>query len=160
MKLSHRWGVNVRDDRIQGDVKAFPFSLAFTYPSTSAIDPVRQLLAILASHSVTVVRTKNEAHLIPDTLISDHPYWEKTLLNFPGPGCHLPQWPQWWGVLLWKFVTTRKGMGTLREQGKGSGKVINVHNFADNTISERLGRDHPRPSTSRSQRGHFSRLNT
>lgn len=66
--------MNVRDDRIQGDVKAFPFSLAFTYPSTSAIDPVRQLLAILASHSVTVVRTKNGAHLIPDTLISDHPY--------------------------------------------------------------------------------------
>lgn len=58
------------------------------------------------------------------------------------------------------FLTTRKGMGTLREQGRGSGKVINVHRFADNTTSERLGRDHPRPPTSRRQRGHFSCLNT
>lgn len=93
----------MRDDRIQGDVKALPFSLAFTCPSVSAIGPVRQLLAILASHSVTAVLTKNGAHLSPDTFISDLPYWEETALNFPGPGCHLPQWPWWWGVQLWKL---------------------------------------------------------
>lgn len=144
-------GVNVRDKRIHGDVKAFPFSLAFTYPSISAIGPGRQLLAILASHSVTVVLTKNGAHLIPDTLISDHPCREKTPLNFPGPGCHLPQW----------LCDSKKRNGNSEGTGeRGSGKVINVHHFADNTTSEKLGRDHSRPPTSRRQRGHFSCLNT
>lgn len=74
---------------------------------------------------------------------------------------HLPPW--WTSAApeaVVSFVGAGKGICALREEGHGSGKVIDSHRLADDTTSEKLGRAHIRPPTSKNQRSDLKTLVT